>query len=120
MEQASVESVTYYANELMTYGLVYCYLIDVVIGVLLWRGRADLWLGFTTVNVWFPLHSIALLTAAVVAIEVPNMLPAVFFFSIAYIMLAINYYGSRYPYPWNRCKVCWIMMVRVMTCRLVE
>lgn len=105
METASIESVKSYANELMSYGLVYCYLVDVAIGVLLWRGRLNLWLGVTTVNVWFPIHSVALLTAAAVAIEVPAMIPAVFFFSVAYMMLAMNYYGSRYPYPWNRCKV---------------
>ena len=105
MEEPSVESVTFYANELMTYGLVYCYLIDVAIGILLWRGRANVWLGFTTVNIWFPIHSVALLTAAVVAIERPDMIPAVFFFGISYMMLVLNYYGSRYPYPWNRCKV---------------
>ena len=100
-----MESVKFYANELMSYGLVYCYLVDVMIGVLLWRGRANVWLGFTTVNIWFPIHSIALLTAAIVVIEVPSMIPAVFFFGVAYIMLALNYYGSNYPYPWNRCKV---------------
>lgn len=105
MEQASIESVKIYANELMSYGLVICYLIDVAIGVLLWRGRANLWLGCTTVNIWFPIHSIALLTAVSVAIEMPKMIPAVFFFGIAYMLLAMNYYGSRYPYPWNRCKV---------------
>lgn len=105
MEQASLESVTFYANELMSYGLVYCYLIDVVIGILLWRGRANVWLGGTTVNIWFPIHSVALLIAAAVVMERPDMIPAVFFFGIAYMMLAINFYGSRYPYPWNRCKV---------------
>lgn len=96
-----MESVKFYANELMSYGKVYCYLIDVMIGVLLWRGRARVgsW------SIWFPIHSVALLTAAVVAMEVPKLVPAVFFFGIAYVMLTINYHGSRYPYPWNRCKV---------------
>jgi hypothetical protein len=101
MEQASMQSVKFYANELMSYGQVYCYLIDVVIGVLLWRGHAKL----GSFSIWFPIHSVALLTGAVVAIEVPTFVPAVFFFGIAYIMLTINYYGSTYPYPWNRCKV---------------
>jgi hypothetical protein len=104
MEQPSVESVKFYANELMTYGLVYCYLVDVAIGVLLWRGRANVRLGFATVNIWFPIHSVALFTAAVVAIERPDMIPAIFFFGVSYMMLVLNYHGSRYPYPWNRCK----------------
>jgi ABC-type proline/glycine betaine transport system permease subunit len=110
MEQPSVESVKFYANELMTYGLVYCYLVDVAIGVLLWRGRANVRLGFATVNIWFPIHSVALFTAAVVAIERPDMIPAIFFFGVSYMMLVLNYHGSRYPYPWNRCKVREIAM----------
>ena len=96
-----MDSVRFYANELMSYGKVYCYLIDVIIGTLLWRGRAH----FGGRSIWFPIHSVALLSAAVVAMEVPTLVPAVFFFGIAYIMLTINYYGSNYPYPWNRCKV---------------
>lgn len=100
----------------MSYGLVYCYLVDVAIGVLLWRGRANVWVGCTTINVWFPIHSIVLLTAAVVAVEIPTMIPAVFFFGVAYMMLVVNYYGSRYPYPWNRCKVGMLSSIVALYC----
>jgi hypothetical protein len=107
MDKASVETCKLYANELMSYGPVIFYTLDVILGVLLWRGRANIPLGIRNwkLNIWFPIHSIVLLTSAVVAIEIPFLVPTVILYLIAWIFLTINYHGSRYPYPWNQCKV---------------
>jgi hypothetical protein len=112
MSVASMDSVKLYARELMEYGSVICYVIDVMIGIWLWRGRATFpILG----NVWFPIHSTFVFTAAVVAIECPLLIPTVFFYSIAWMLLSIGYNCSAHPDPWQRCKtVGELNMVRLL------
>mmetsp|Transcript_435 Transcript_435/g.674 ORF Transcript_435/g.674 Transcript_435/m.674 type:complete len:828 (-) Transcript_435:139-2622(-) len=98
---ASLDSVKLYAKELMEYGSVICYVIDVMIGVWLWRGRTNVpILG----NIWCPMHSVFVFTAAVLAIEFPLMIPTIVFYSVAWILLAIGYNSSIHPDPWQRCK----------------
>jgi len=108
MEVATVDSVKFYANELMSYGPVYCYVIDVCLNIWLWRGRAELTVPFLNkkLSVWFPIQSIVVLTAAVFCIEVPTMIPAIFLYSVAWILFSVNYHGSKHPNPWTRCVPC--------------
>ena len=108
METASIDAVKLHVNELMSYGSVYCYVIDVCLNIWLWRGRFDLsfpCLG-TKVNVWFPIHSIVLLIGTVLSIEVPTKIPTIVLYSIAWILISINCHVSKHPNPWIRCRSC--------------
>jgi hypothetical protein len=99
-----MESIKIYARELMEYGSVICYLIDVMLGVLLWRGRAKLQLVGITFKIWFPIHSAVLFVSAALAIENPLLIPTILFYGLAWILLTIGYFSSTHPYPWQRCK----------------
>lgn len=112
MQAASLESVSLYAEELMSYGDVFFYLVDVVWGILLWRGRADLEFGDKKFNIWFPVHSMFVFSMAVLTIETPHNIPPIICFSIAWLLLSINFHGSRHPSPWKRCKVSFCMTNR--------
>ena len=107
-ETASIDAVKLHANELMSYGSVFCYVIDVCLNIWLWRGRFDLSIPFlgTKVNVWFPIHSIVLLIGAVLCIEMPTKIPAILLYSIAWILMSINFHVSKHPNPWIRCRSC--------------
>jgi hypothetical protein len=101
MESPSVDSVKLYADELMSYWKKYCFAIDVFAEVWLWRGRLRV---SRTHCIWFPIHSVALFMAATVLVERPNLLFPIALYSMAWILLTINYYASRHPYPWKRVK----------------
>jgi hypothetical protein len=103
MEKASVASVKLYANELISYWKSYCYVLDVLFEVVLWRGRLTIGENRT---VWFPIHSLFLFTATTIAIERPTWVVPIFLYTISWIMLSINFYASRHPYPWKRVKSC--------------
>ena len=106
MDLPSMESVQFYAKELMSYGPLLCYVMDVGLNVLLWRGRAELTIPLLrrTVNIWFPVHSIALFIAAVICIEVPMKIPAITLFAVAWTLLTVNKNNSMHPNPWMRCQ----------------
>lgn len=110
-----MDSVKILADELMEYGLVLCYLIDVMIGIFLWRGRVKFSIFSKEFKVWFPVHSIFIFVAAVLAIEFPLVIPAIFFYSIAWGLTAIGYHSSTHPNPWQRCRsMSDLSMVRLM------
>jgi hypothetical protein len=104
MTEATVQSVRLYAQELLSYWKKYCYLLDVLFGIFLWRGRAKAQLFGCTFSVWFPIHSIVLFTAVVVGLEFPHYLPSVFLYLLAYCLLAVNYDASHHPSPWRRVR----------------
>lgn len=101
MEKSSLDSVKLYAKELKAYWKNYCFFLDVMVEIFLWRGRLQI---TKARSVWFPLRSMVLLGAVTVAFERTHLIPTVFFYGIAWIMLSINYHASRHPYPWKRVK----------------
>ena len=101
MEQPSVSSVKLYAAELVSYWKDYCFLLDIIFEVLLWRGRIRV---TKTLSVWFPMHSIALFAAAVLLLERPDFILPITLYGIAWILLSVNYHASRHPNPWKRVK----------------
>uniref|UniRef100_A0A7S0KZP6 Uncharacterized protein n=1 Tax=Asterionellopsis glacialis TaxID=33640 RepID=A0A7S0KZP6_9STRA len=106
MEKACLRTTKIQANEIKSYGTSICYAIDVLLGVLLWRGRANVSIPLSSIvlNIWFPIHSVALFLAAILAIEFPTLTPTILLYSLAWTMATINYHGSVYPNPWKRCK----------------
>jgi hypothetical protein len=101
MEKVNLDSVKLYANELVAYLKNYCFALDVMVEIFLWRGRLQVSKNRT---IWFPVHSMVLLFAVTLAFERPLLIPPIFFYGIAWIMLSINYHASRHPYPWKRVK----------------
>jgi hypothetical protein len=101
MEMVNLDSVKLYANELVAYWKNYCFFLDVMMGIFLWRGRLQV---SKNRSIWFPLHSMVLLFTVALAFERPLLIPPIFFYGIAWIMLSINYNASRHPNPWKRVK----------------
>ena len=101
---ASVESVKILAKELIGYGSVICYILDVVIGIWLWRGQIKMSIIGRKVTVWFPVHSVVVFAGAIMAIEYPLKVPAILIFCIAWASLTLGYHHSTHPDPWQRCK----------------
>jgi hypothetical protein len=101
MTQVTVQSVKLYVNELISYWGKYCYLLDVLVGVLLWRGRLHI---TKNLSIWFPIHSAVLFAAMAFAVECPQFLPSIFLYAIAYALLMNNYYLSSHPSPWSRVR----------------
>jgi hypothetical protein len=104
MAVPSVESVKILAKELVGYGSVICYLIDVIMCVWLWRGQAKVSLFGQQFTFWFPIHSAVVFAAAVLAVEFPLKIPAIIFFCLAWALLTLGYHNSTHPDPWRRCK----------------
>ena len=101
MEKPSVETVKLYASEVASYWTHYCYFLDVMFEILLWRGR---WHISSTKSFWFPLQSVAFSGFLLVSLEYPHLSGAMFFYMLAWSMLSINFHASRHPYPWKRVK----------------
>ena len=114
-DKASIASVKLYMNEFFSYWNHYCYFLDVVAGILLWRGRTQLSVFGCPINIWFPLHSIWLFASAAVAYEKPFLAPSIFFFGLAWIMISLNYYNSRHPYPWYKVKTFESLVLGLIT-----
>lgn len=104
MAVASVESVKTLAKELMAYGSVICYVVDVIIGIWLWRGQTKLSILGKQIKFWFPIHSVVVFAAAVLAVEFPLKMPAIIFLCLAWALLTLGYHNSTHPDPWQRCK----------------
>jgi hypothetical protein len=101
METSSLDSVKLYSKELASYTKNYCFVLDVMVEIFLWRGRLKI---TKTRSIWFPLHSMALLFAVVLAFERPQFILPMFLYAIAWVMLSLNFHASRHPYPWKRVK----------------
>jgi C2 domain len=100
MDQASVASVRSYGDELLSYVTDYCYFLDVLFEVFLWRGRARLF-GY---SVWFPIHSFVLFCISCLCLEYPKKTPAFLLYGIVWILMSTQYHESRHPNPWKRVK----------------
>ena len=103
MDKATTQTVKLFAYELLSYFEYHFYVIDFMIGVLLWRGEMKV--GSQGRHIWFPLHSVVLFLSTITVIEHPSLIPASFFLAIAYVMGTVGFMRSHYPNPWDRCKV---------------
>jgi len=99
MDEASLKSVKLLASEIVGYWSSYCFVLDVALEILLWRGR---WHVTQHRSIWWPIHSVVLFTSAVVLIEYPHYALPIFLYGVVWILLSINYHASRHPYPWKR------------------
>ena len=101
MEKASIDSVQLYANELLSSWKNFCYLLDVLMEVWLWRGRLQV---TKNRSIWFPVDSFVLLVAVAMLVERPSLVLPITLYGIAWALLSVNYRASRHPYPWKRVK----------------
>lgn len=102
MEKASLTSVKMYAAELASSYESMCFVLDVMLGVFLWRGR---WMvGNTGWSIWFPIHSLALFVGVAVAIEYPRHLIPILLYGWSWLLISVNWHLSRHPNPWKRVK----------------
>jgi hypothetical protein len=101
MDDSTMASCKLFVNEIISYWTSYCYVVDVVAGILLWRGRWHLRPG---ISIWFPIDSFALFVAAVVCVERVDLILPILLIAIAWILVSIKYHLSRKAYPWKRVK----------------
>jgi hypothetical protein len=99
MNEASIESVKILLSEVLSYWDSLCFLLDVVLGVLLWRGRLRI---TKTRTIWFPIHSVVVLASVVTLIERQELVFPVLLYYLAWLLLSINYHESGHPNPWKR------------------
>ena len=99
MHDVSIKSVKLLAHEVLEYGSRFCFTMDVLMEILLWRGRCRL---AKTTSIWFPIHSIVLFTGAMILVERPDWSIPIFLYGIAWVLLSLNYYASSHPNPWLR------------------
>lgn len=100
MTDVTLESVKLYATEVLEHWQRYCYFLDVLAHILLWRGRVTVW----GCSIWFPIDSIVFFVGLSLAVEFPAYMPSVAFYLIAYALLCNNYYLSNHPSPWSRVR----------------
>jgi hypothetical protein len=101
MEEPTVNTVKLYAAEVTSYWQHYCYFLDIMFEIFLWRGR---WHLSDTKSFWFPIHSVAFAASILISLEYPHLAGAMFFYLLAWVMLSINFFASRHPNPWKRVK----------------
>jgi hypothetical protein len=104
MTEVTVASVKLYFSEIISYWRKYCYLLDVLAGILLWRGRANITFLGMDFSVWFPIHSALLFIAVVLGLERPELLPSIVLYTMTHALLVNNYYLSRHPSPCSRVR----------------
>ena len=91
-----------YIDELLALRHVLLLLQDALIVLILWRGTYELKIGKKTV--FIPIHSMATFVVTTTVVEIPQLMPAFFFISIAWILLASMDYRRQHPNAWSRCK----------------
>jgi len=112
LKRYGLGNINSYVNELWSYLVVYYFLEDAFVGLLLWRGRSNLTLpvplipSFTVQwkHLTFPLHSIAAFLIAISVVENPDLLPSVSFGCIGWLLVATSEKRSKNPNPWIRSK----------------
>ena len=88
-----------YINELLQYKRDISYSIsDATISLIFWRGQVQF-------GSWpIPLHSALFYIGGMIVFERLDLLPAVFFFSTAWIFLACMGERINHPSPWEKCN----------------
>jgi hypothetical protein len=101
MDDASVASCTLYLKEIISYWTSICFVLDVLVGVLLWRGRLQV---SKNRSIWFPIHSILLFAAGVACIERVDLVIPILLLGVSWILVSIKWHLSHKSYPWRRVK----------------
>jgi len=91
MSEVTIESVKLYATEAMEHGQRYCYLLDVLAHLVLWRGK-------------LPIHSFVFFVGLYAAIDFPRFIPSILVLLVAFTLLSNNYYISSHPSRWSRVR----------------
>ena len=99
MHNVSIKSVKLLAREVMEYGGRFCFTMDVLMEILLWRGRCHI---TKSTSIWFPIHSVVLFVGALTLVERPDWIVPISLYGIAWVLLSVNYYASSHPNPWLR------------------
>mmetsp|Transcript_13765 Transcript_13765/g.20289 ORF Transcript_13765/g.20289 Transcript_13765/m.20289 type:complete len:1086 (+) Transcript_13765:65-3322(+) len=102
MESYSLKTFFMYIDELQSYQGVLPQLEEAIITVIFWRGHHSIKLFGSTY--WLPIHSIFNFITCIIAVEYPQVIPSLFFLSIAWVMLATLWFRRHNPNHWNRCK----------------
>jgi hypothetical protein len=103
-QEVSVQSLKLYIQEMLGHQKQFCYFLDVVAEVLLWRGSVKLNIFGNEVSVWCPIHSVFLLLSINYGLEHPDFIPAIILYAIAYALLWKNFHLSTHPNPYCRVK----------------
>lgn len=103
-DRPTIQKCKAYADEIMSYGDHFVFLLDNLASILLWRGSLNTEIFNLPLTLWVPLDSILLFIGSIVAVENPVMIPSIFCLLVAYFMFKVGYRTSRHPYPWMRCK----------------
>lgn len=104
MAEVTVESVKLYVSELVSYWSKYCYLLDVIMEIILWRGVCNIKLFGKDFSIWFPINSLVFFLAIYFALDRPELIPSMVLYAIAYAFLMNNYHLSSHPSPWVRVR----------------
>ena len=91
MTEVTIKSVKLYATELKEHWLKYCYFLDTLGHLVLWRGT-------------IPIHSFVFFVGLLWAIDVPRFAPSIIIYLVAYALLGNNYSLCNHPSPWSRVR----------------
>lgn len=103
-DKPSIPSCKAYMRELLSYKDQSWVFLDAIISTILWRGTMQIGTSSLHLSLWFPVDSILVFLAGIIANEQPFRIPSLVFLSIAYIMFKSGYNSSKNPYPWMRTK----------------
>ncbi len=100
-KEYNLKTVMSYADELVQYQDVVYTIVDALKTLLLWRGHFEVTLCFC-IRFKLPLHSLTMLTFAIILTEYPQYSVSVYFASVAWFMLALLENRRKRPSSWNR------------------
>ncbi len=98
LQRMDMEAIYSYKAEIEEYLSVFNQVGRAAVTVFLWRGHVN----FPGTAIKLPLHSLIAYIVASSLIEDWNRLPGVFFFNIAWFLLATNEHRYRHPSPWHQ------------------
>ena len=96
---------TSYIEELLALQHTLFYIQDGFMALFLWRGTFPIRIPYmSSTTILLPIHSMSALVVTILVVERPQLLPAIFFASIAWLLLAVQAYRQSLPDVWSRCK----------------
>ena len=96
---------TSYIEELLALQHTLFYIQDGFMALFLWRGTLPIRIPYmSNATILLPIHSMSALVVTILVVERPQLLPAIFFASIAWLLLAVQAYRQSLPDVWSRCK----------------
>mmetsp|Transcript_23343 Transcript_23343/g.36135 ORF Transcript_23343/g.36135 Transcript_23343/m.36135 type:complete len:1112 (+) Transcript_23343:197-3532(+) len=112
MKRYGLANINQYIEELYDYLTIYYYLEDSFVSLILWRSKTSIPvpvprltpLSIEWVDISMPLHSLMAFMCLIGMVENPELMPALFFGSIGWILMATMELRTSGPDPWARCK----------------